>query len=586
MPDVLRQSLVRLWMVALVADSALAWSQTAAPAFRVHLIAADSTFPACAAIDVNNDGRLDIVSGGWWYEAPAWKRRFLRDVPEIRGHFDDYSNLPLDCNDDGRLDLISVNYRSESIFWVENPGPSKANAGTPWPTHLIAKPGASETGRLVDVDGDGRLDILPNGAKFAAWWRWEAGQPSAPAWRRYDLPEQLAGHGLGCGDLNGDGRLDLVSARGWAEGPARPLEDRWVFHPEFQLHRDASIPILVHDVDDDGDADLIWGRGHRTGLYWLEQSSSAEAPREWTMHCIDSSWSQVHALLLADLNGDGRQELIAGKRWLGHDGKDLGEWDPLAIHAYDFDKQRRTWRATELTREAPAGMDLDPKAVDLDGDGDQDLLAASRAGLWWLENLSPQAASAASRDVASLEDRRPEDAALDPRRLLFRPSPDGPLPVATPRDWAQRRASILRSLQVIMGPLPQSDRRSPLDVRVLESQPGDGYTRHTISYQAEPGSRVSAYLLIPLNLKQRAPAALCLHPTAAIGKGVVMGYAAENRQYAHELAQRGYVCLAPDYPSFGDLSDYDFAADDYVSGTMKAIWNNIRGLDLLEARGS
>ncbi len=586
MIDVRRQYLVRWLSFACLAHAAVAVAQTTAtPAFRVHSIAADSTYPACAAIDVNEDGKLDIVSGGWWYEAPAWTRRFLRDVPEIRGRFDDYSNLPLDCNGDGRLDLISVNYRSESMFWIENPGPpADKDSSPPWTTHLIAKPGASETGRLVDVDGDGRLDILPNGAKFAAWWRWEVDPPAAPSWRRYDLPQQLAGHGLGAGDLNGDGRLDLVGARGWAEGPDDPLEDRWVFHEEFQLHRDASIPILVHDVDDDGDADLIWGRGHRTGLYWLEQSPSAAGRREWTMHCIDSSWSQAHALLLADLNGDGRRELIAGKRWLGHDGKDLGEWDPLVIHAYDFDKTLRTWRAAELTREAPAGMDLDPKAVDLDGDGDQDLLAASRAGLWWLENVGPDPASGKPQVAKSLDDRLPEDAALNPRRLLFRPAPGGPLPVNSPQDWAQRRAAILRSMQVIMGPLPQSHRRTPLDVVVLDSQPGDGYTRQTISYQAEPGSRVSAYLLIPANLTQRAPAALCLHPTASIGKGVVMGYGKENRQYAHELAQRGYVCLAPDYPSFGDLSDYNFGADDYVSGTMKAIWNNLRGLDLLEAR--
>ena len=134
--------------------------------FRRHDVNLDSTFPAAAAIDVNEDGRLDIVSGGWWYEAPSWEKHFLRNVQEIRGRYDDYSNLPLDVNGDGRLDLISANYRSESIFWIENPGPS----GGEWPTHKVATPGNMETGRLYDVDGDGRLDLLPAGTKFSAWW--------------------------------------------------------------------------------------------------------------------------------------------------------------------------------------------------------------------------------------------------------------------------------------------------------------------------------------------------------------------------------------------------------------------------------
>src|SRR5687768_5168997 len=102
-------------------------------AFRVHAVNKDSKFSACASIDVNHDGKLDIVSGGFWYEAPTFKKHFLRDVEQIRGRYDDYSNLPLDVNADGWTDLVSVNYRSQSLYWVEHPGEKiKTDPETAW----------------------------------------------------------------------------------------------------------------------------------------------------------------------------------------------------------------------------------------------------------------------------------------------------------------------------------------------------------------------------------------------------------------------------------------------------------------------
>ena len=90
-------------------------------AFRRHAINTESEFGSCAAIDVNRDGRLDIVSGGFWYEAPDWTRHTAREVELIRGRYDDYSNLPLDVDGDGLTDLVSVNYRSRSLYWVAQP---------------------------------------------------------------------------------------------------------------------------------------------------------------------------------------------------------------------------------------------------------------------------------------------------------------------------------------------------------------------------------------------------------------------------------------------------------------------------------
>ena len=365
-----------------------AWLALAAePSFRCRPINSQSTYAACAAVDVNRDGRLDIVCGGWWYEAPSWERRFLREVQMIGGRYDDYANLPLDVNGDGRLDVISANYRSQSLYWVEHP----AQAGQPWAKHIIDVPGPMETGRLVDVDQDGQLDVLPSGTTFAAWWELVRPVPSSATessqWVRHELPAEAVAHGLGFGDIDGDGRGDIVTPRGWLQAPADRRRGGWIWHDQYDLDRDCSVPIVVHDADADGDNDLIWGRGHGTGLYWMEQVRGSGDSRQWVRHAIDTSWSQPHSLLLADLDGDGQVELIAGKRFLGHDGKDLGEWDPLAIYWYDFDPLLRVWRRGTICQGGPVGFGLDPKSVDLDADGDVDILAPGRSGLFWLENL-------------------------------------------------------------------------------------------------------------------------------------------------------------------------------------------------------
>jgi dienelactone hydrolase len=156
-------------------------------------------------------------------------------------------------------------------------------------------------------------------------------------------------------------------------------------------------------------------------------------------------------------------------------------------------------------------------------------------------------------------------------------------PVRTVDEWRQRRRAILKSVQDVMGPLPNSQPRAPLDVQVIEEVETPKYVRRKITYVPETGDRVPAYLLVPRGEPRRRPAMLCLHQTTDIGKGEPAGLGGlDSLHYAHELAERGFVCLVPDYPSFGDYSyDFNRATEPFVSGSMKAIWNNIRGVDLL-----
>ena len=158
-------------------------------------------------------------------------------------------------------------------------------------------------------------------------------------------------------------------------------------------------------------------------------------------------------------------------------------------------------------------------------------------------------------------------------------------PVKTPQDWAVRRRQILAGMEAALGPLPDRSKLPPLDMRVTARVEGDTFTRLTVSYQAEANDRVPAYLFLPKNRPagRRVAAMLALHQTTAIGKGEVAGLGGSaNLHYGIELAQRGYVVLAPDYPSFGDYK-HDFRKSKYVSGSMKGIFNHIRGVDLLQS---
>src|SRR5215217_7178087 len=141
-------------------------------------------------------------------------------------------------------------------------------------------------------------------------------------------------------------------------------------------------------------------------------------------------------------------------------------------------------------------------------------------------------------------------------------------PVRTKEDWARRRAHILAGMQEVMGPLPAEGEKVPLDVKYTDEVKTAKYVRKKLSFAVGKGDRVPAWLLVPAGLKGKAPAVLCLHQTVAIGKDEPAGLGpSEELRYAAHLAERGYVALAPDYPSFGEYR-YDFSKSKFASGSM------------------
>ena len=159
-------------------------------------------------------------------------------------------------------------------------------------------------------------------------------------------------------------------------------------------------------------------------------------------------------------------------------------------------------------------------------------------------------------------------------------------PVKNLDDWSKRRAAILAAMQEVMGPLPGPEKRCALDVEIESEEDCGSFVRRRLTYASEPGSRVHAYLLIPkaaLESGEPAPGVLCLHQTRPQGNKVVAGLAnSPNDEYGVELAKAGYVVIAPPYPLLADYHP-EIKQLGYVSGTMKAIWDNMRALDLLES---
>ena len=372
--------------------------------WKKHVINDRSPFEAAGVADFNGDGKLDIFCGDSWYEAPNWTRHQVREVPASAPnphYYEDFADCPLDVNGDGAMDIVTCTYFTKRVGWVENPGdPTK-----PWIEHDIDTPGPSEAGELVDINGDGKPDFLPNTVNSVVWYELVARKPDVK-WLKHDLGAEGAGHGVGVGDLDGDGRLDIITPKGWYEQP-KGGGDKWPFHPEFQLGA-AGILILGHDADGDGAADVIWGMGHNYGFHWLRQKKTAGGERRWERQDIDTSFSQVHTLLLTDIDGDGELDVVTGKRIYAHE-TEPGATDAPCIYWFRLDRSAGAWQKQviyegEPARNAPpdakdrqaledfargsGGTGLQMVACDIDGDGDIDLVCPGKSGLYLFENLS------------------------------------------------------------------------------------------------------------------------------------------------------------------------------------------------------
>ena len=350
---------------------------------------------ACGVADFNNDGKLDIVAGPYWYEAPSWKPhqfRSLEGKPDAKGktyrvdekgvgYWDDFMNAPLDVDGDGRTDVVTCCWFSKEVDWYRNTG---LDAGQ-WPMIVGDQNGNYECGELWDIDGDGRkLEILAD-TKDTKWYESGIGGDGKRGLIKHVVSTNERPFGGGVGDVNGDGRPDILRPDAWYEAPLDPRKGQWKEHPLAvgsltEGQADHTPQIWVYDVDADGRNDIITSSAHGHGIFWYKQAGNGEQ-MSWSQHVIDKSWSQAHSITLADLDKDGDLDLVTGKRFFAHNGNDPDARAPLGVYWYELKRGAAIeWEKHIISYDEGIGSGLSIPVVDLDGDGDLDIVVTGKWG--------------------------------------------------------------------------------------------------------------------------------------------------------------------------------------------------------------
>jgi hypothetical protein len=250
----------------------------------------------------------------------------------------------------------------------------------------------NESPAFVDVDGDGRDDLLCADVKAKQMvWLSPPIKKGDTTWTRYtisapgiDGTDRYA-HGLGLGDINNDGRNDVMIKSGWWEAPADRKQPDWIYH-QANFGDDCS-EMYVFDVNDDGLNDVITASAHKYGIWWHQQGRDAQGNATWTPHEISQAFSQTHGLALTDMNNDGHPDLVTGKRWFAHNDSDTdpGAHQPAVIYWFEYTPAKAPYFIPHQIDD-DSGVGLHVVVKDMNKDKRKDIVISNKKGVFYFEN--------------------------------------------------------------------------------------------------------------------------------------------------------------------------------------------------------
>jgi hypothetical protein len=349
-----------------------------------------------SAGDIDGDKVMDLVAGHLWFKGPDFKTvtRFKMGhaVPVTAYQEDSFLSWVDDLNGDGRNDILMASHPGKALTLFLNPGKTDGE----WPAHVVMQQAATECPAWTDLDGDGKKELIcmQNGCFGFAEVDWsDVTKPwtfKAISGERTKTPYI---HGLGVGDLNGDGRKDIVEKDGWFAQPETP-EGEWKW-TAFKFAGPGGAQMLVFDADGDGDNDVITSlNGHGYGLFYYENHRSNDAvtfkaheilPEDAAKKGVgDLQFSQLHALDAGDFDGDGRMDFVTGKRYFAHNGNDPGAKDPALTCVFYNRKDGDGVKWEPEVIDGDSGVGCQVTAVDLNADGKLEVAVGSKKGVFFI----------------------------------------------------------------------------------------------------------------------------------------------------------------------------------------------------------
>ena len=345
--------------------------------------------------DINGDGKPDVVAGPFWWEGPTFEKKHAYYEPKIfsiNGYSDNFFAYVHDFNADKRNDILILGFPGKEARLYLNPG---THDDKPWPMHLVADGVDNESPVFTDITGDGKPEIVcSNGGKFG-WFAPNWDKPTEK-WRfvavTNDMKVAKFTHGLGVGDVNGDGKLDLLEARRWWENNGT---DKWTQH-NFAAGVGGGAQMFTYDFDVSGTNDVFTSlAAHRYGVaiflqnkpdpdkpIWNRVMLASEQPQDNNYGIV---FSQPHAAFLADIDGDGVQDIVTGKRYWAHNGHDPDERGHRVIYWYQTKRDGKGGvDFVPHLIDSNSGVGVDVQVGDVNGDKLPDIVVGNKAGVFIL----------------------------------------------------------------------------------------------------------------------------------------------------------------------------------------------------------